>query len=299
MSNYHFKQWLSFDDAVSWLSDHTDMPFSVAMLETALTAKIINVHAWALDRPEIHVVGNFDEAVIEKLPSPYLTEAESRPSIDISLLTDECIFEGPIPLQDYEFFKTAMQRNTPNPLGITVFDGQGRTLVCYPLKDDDIASFSDERIAYLFHLNDLKAFAEKLPSPPQASSVLIKYLRLTLSGTDQSYVEASSNSAGNAPLSWDLPGPASETTETERQDDEPALRALGFATHLLAELSAELDEKEKLPGRRLDFQRGGKPNVSRIADALADMAKSLRHDGHGVQGAGFKKILAQALDTVK
>jgi len=298
MSDYHFKQWLSFDEAASWLSDHTDTAFTIAMLETALTARIITIHAWALDRPEVYVVGNFNEAITKKIPSHFFVEAENRPCIDPSLLIGECAFEGPIPLQYYPVFKSAMERKTPNPLGITVVDEQGKQWVCYPVKDENIASFSDERIAYLFHLNDLKSFADQLPVPPAISPARIKYLKCTLQGTDQSYVEASSQIAGNAPVSWDLPGPHSENVQAEQLDDEPALRALGFATHLLAALSAELDAKEKLPGRRLDFQRGDKPNVSRIADALSDIAKSMRHDGHGVQGAGFKKILAQALASV-
>ncbi len=299
MSDYHFKQWLSFDEAASWLTDHTETAFTRAMLDTALAARIINIHAWALDRPETHVVGDFKKAVTDKIPNHFFVEAEDRPGIDPSLLTDECVFEGPIPIQYYPAFKSAMERNTPNPLGITVMDEQGAQWVCYPLRGDNIASFSDERIVYLFHLNDLKMFADQLPVPPQVIPNPIKYLRCTLQGTEQSYVEASSCIAGNAPLSWDLPGPDSKSVQAEQVDDEPALRALGFATHLLAALSAELDAKEKLPGRRLDFQRGDKPNVSRIADALSDIAKSMRHDGHGVQGAGFKKTLAHALASVK
>lgn len=299
MSDYHFKQWLSFEEAAEWLTDHTEMAFSVALLEKALTAKLIIVHVWAVDRPEIHLVGNFHKAVIQDKPSPFIITAESRPNIDPGLLTDECVFEGPIPIQDYTFFKLAVKRNTPNPLGITVLDAQAEDWVCYPIKEDQLGSFSEERLAYLFHLEDLKLLASELPTPRQIPTGLIKYLKCTLQGTDQSYVEASSYRAGNTPLTWDLPAATSIATEIDQVDDEPALRALGFATHLLAELSAELDAKEKLPGRRLDFQRGGKPNASRIADALSDIAKSMRHDGHGVQGAGFKKILAQALASVK
>ena len=76
------------------------------------------------------------------------------------------------------------------------------------------------------------------------------------------------------------------------------MRALGFAAHLIAELGAKLDALERLPSQHLDFRRGDRPNASRIADALADIAKTKRHEGHGVRGAGFRKLIAQALKSV-
>lgn len=298
MSTYHFKQWLSFEEAAAWLTDTTKEPFTTEMLENALLSKLIIVHVWAVDRPEVHLVGNFDRAVIRKGGMLLRIDSESRPPIDVSVLTDECIFAGPIPIQDFLTFKLAMERDTSNPLGITVLDAQAKNWVCYPLKNDDIGSFSDERIVYLFHLSDLKGFADQLPHPQPIPTGLIKYLGLKHRGSDEMEVEASSYVAGNSPLSWDLPNSEAYDGRDQHATNEPALRALGFAAHLIAELGAKLDALETLPSQHLDFRRGDRPNASRIADALADIAKTKRHEGHGVRGAGFRKLIAQALKSV-
>jgi len=86
--------------------------------------------------------------------------------------------------------------------------------------------------------------------------------------------------------------------ESERRP-EPLLRALGLAAHLIAELGGELDQNEQLVSRRRRYTRGGSPNITTISKALANTATKLRHDGHNFQGAGFEKLLRQALKEIE
>lgn len=90
-----------------------------------------------------------------------------------------------------------------------------------------------------------------------------------------------------------------EITAEPDQRPEPLLRALGLATHLIAELGSKLDEHERLLSRRRRYTRGTSPNLTAISKALAVTAAKLRHEGHNFQGAGFEKLLRQALKEIE
>ncbi|MBN0963124.1 hypothetical protein JTL92_35085, partial [Pseudomonas aeruginosa] len=54
---------------------------------------------------------------------------------------------------------------------------------------------------------------------------------------------------------------SSQHTSAGQSTTVPLLRALGFATHLIAQLGQELDALESLPSKRKRLTRGNSPNV--------------------------------------
>lgn len=78
----------------------------------------------------------------------------------------------------------------------------------------------------------------------------------------------------------------------------PALKALAFAAHLIANLAERLDEAEDTPSKKLGLKLSGKPNVHQIATQLASTAAGLNYTGHGYGAKGFQANLSSALRSI-
>ncbi|HDQ4463259.1 hypothetical protein [Pseudomonas aeruginosa] len=291
MTNYAFKEWLTFEEAAAWLSDAAGTSFTEEDISRAARQSRLPVHYWPTDDAQL---GLFHLQL-----SPGSGEViESSAHLDLAGCKLLSLIDGPIPIPNYQLFQTAVKHcETGRWIGISAFPDEPEPYGCYEVADDDQPrSLGRGSHQILVHLSDLERLCDSLPmpniNPPHGLALGIA----EFPSTNQVLCLARST------LHWsnypDLEFSSQHTSEGQ-STTVPLLRALGFATHLIAQLGQELDALESLPSKRKRLTRGNSPNVSAISKALSEVAKGLRHEGHGIQGDGFQKLLRSALREVE
>ncbi|MGE8504506.1 MAG: hypothetical protein ACN6P1_19990 [Pseudomonas sp.] len=299
MADYLLKEWLTFEEAASWLSDQSGKLYNAQTIQRAVTSFRLPAHYWPTDHAEI---GLFE---LQLLPGAYISdwrESGFRPLCEspMHLDTDRCVLadliEGPVPFHQYEFFIESQIKRPTELIGISALLNADELYGCYRLDDQGRpASIFSGPYQALIHLADLEEMLAGLPLPRQRSPHEIESQVWRIGGTGEMLTRSRST------VQW-FSYPESivtDSTPSSTGDEKPAtLRALGFATHLIAQLGQELDEKESIPSKQKGFTRGETPNISAISRQLAAIAKLLNHEGHGVKGEGFQKILRSALREI-
>jgi hypothetical protein len=290
MAIYAFKEWLSFEEAAAWLSDATGSSYSEnAVFRLALKGRV-SVHYWPTDDAEV---------ALYRVAHDVLSV---RPVIEafLQLDLDSCEFisrvNGPIPIRNFEiFYSSSQNKKASGMVGLSAYlHGEPEEYGCYRLAEDGRPqSIVNGSFEVLLHLSDLQQIHDDLPmpGPREVHRLYIGYI--TNGGLIDPIPLAYSSVKWRDYPDSDLPllRPASES----ESKSEPLLRALGLAAHLIADLGKQLDAYEQIESSKRRFVKGGSPNVSRISQALADVAGELRLEGHNFKGAGFSKLLTKAL----
>lgn len=298
MSDYLMKEWLTFEEAASWLSDQTGKQVRSSVILNAARSHRLPVHYWPTDRKPIGLFA------IETLPgvspwkgSGFKPMPESPLMLDIEQCLLLCDVDGPVPVRHFEIFYENRVRGFSRPIGLSVLDHEPDIYGCYRLgPSGELACITAGEYDFVVHLGDLEQMHQGLPLPKPRPPHDIQIYAETLVGTDETVERALST------VGW-LTCPLSEAESVvappRLQRGTNLLRALGFATHLIAELGEKLDMQAEIASDAKGYCRNKKPNAAAIARELARVAKMLKHDGHGVKGDGFEKLLRAGLDEVR
>lgn len=294
MADYLLKEWLTFEEAASWLSDQSGKLYSAQAIQRTVTSFRLPAHYWPTDHAEI---GLFE---LQLLPGAYISdwrESGFRPLCEspMHLDTDRCVLadliEGPVPFHQYEFFIESQIKRPTELIGISALLNADELYGCYRIDDQGRpASIFSGPYQALIHLADLEEMSAGLPLPRQRSPHEIESHVWRMGGTGEMLTRSRSTAQ------WFSYPENTIADHSAQEEQRPSnLRTLGFAAHLIASLSEKIDASESIPSKRQGLARGGKPNVQAISKALAEIAKSLNHEGHGVQGDGFQKQIRSAL----
>lgn len=296
MADYLLKEWLTLDEAACWLSDQTGQTYTETSIQRALNTFRLPAHYWPTDNAEIGLFA----LTLRPGKSDWRTSGLTPlPESPLHLDTDQCslsyVVDGPVPLPNYELFSENQARHFPRPIGIFTPTGDGELNGCYRIDENERpACITTGSSQVLIHLADLQEFKEGLPLPPQRPSHNLYIETSRLAGTNRTIIRSRSSA------NWfSYPDAIKQADISDEKGTLPVLRALGFATHVIAEIGAHLDAKETIASNRKNFMRGGKPNVSAIARTLTKVASDLRHTGHGTTGEGFQKLLSAGLREVE
>lgn len=292
MTSYAFKEWLTFDEAAAWLTDKTGSPYDEQAISRAALNGRLSVHYWPTDDVEI---GLYRLALLPNSGDV----VESPLHLDNERCEVVCLIDGPIPIRHYQLFQSAAQTVISNrPVGLSARPNEDELYGCYRIGDEDRpTSVTQGNYKVLVHLSDMEQLQKNLPMPAPMLSHDLVFGECFLPAAGQRFYLASSS------VSWSRYPDAEQlqpvATAAPESLSEPLLRALGLAAHLIAELGGKLDEHEQLVSHRRRYMRGSSPNITAISKALATTAVKLRHEGHNYQGAGFEKLLRQALRSVE
>lgn len=287
MVDIAFKDWLTIDETAAWLTKETGESYSAAAVERALAKGFL----WPYYYPDYGRIGLFRR---------YISLEEDTFKHGGKPLR----FIGPLALYDYAGFKESIAGSPGKLLGVTLgrspellntLDGQYTYFddVAYVLgENNEPLSLASHPHKILMRVLDLKQFAAALPEIHPLPRPIYSTAHGVWAACFDIYAdEALTPSIDHVSL-------PQTTNEQDRQepDDMPALRALGFAAHLIADLGRQLDEHQSIASKRLQLStQSRKPVVSKIAKLLSDTATSLNHTGHGAQGRGFQEALTRAL----
>lgn len=292
MTSYAFKEWLTFEEAAAWLTDTAGKPFDAKAISRAALNNLLPVHYWPTDDAEI---GLFRVRLMSRLGDI----VESPLHLNLEHCEVVCLVDGPVPFRRYRLFHSAIHNIAPSrPIGISAFPDEPELYGCYRIDEAGRPQcMAQGNYQVLVHISDLEQLSKGLQMPAVSAPHDLLLGVAHLDATEQVlYLARSAANWSNYPDA-DLPiVPPLPDPETR---SEPLLRALGFAAHLIAELGQKLDEHEQLQSRRRRYTVGASPNVSTIAQALADTAAKLRYEGHNFKGAGFTKLLRQALREIE
>lgn len=292
MTSYAFKEWLTFDEAAAWLTDATGTPYDKEAISRAAENDRLPVHYWPTDDAHIGLYR------LKLLPGSG-DVVESPLNLDSDACEVLCLIDGPVPVRLYRLFKSAAQMLAHGrPVGLSASLGPDGLYGCYRIGENDRPlSIMQGNYEILIHLADLERLKNNLPMPTSAPPHDFIFTEGTFPALEQTLCLA--RSAVNWSSYPNAEPPIPEFVAESERRPEPLLRALGLAAHLIAELGGELDQNEQLVSRRRRYTRGGSPNITTISKALANTATKLRHDGHNFQGAGFEKLLRQALKEIE
>lgn len=292
MTSYAFKEWLSFDEAAAWLTDATGIPYDKEAISRAALNDRLPVHYWPTDDADIALCR------LTLLPGSG-NVVESPQNLDGDACEVLCLIDGPIPVRLYRLFQSAAHTSANGrPVGLSTGSGPDGLYGCYRIgENDQPLSITQGNYEILIHLADLERLKDNLPMPASLPPHDLIFSQGTFPALEQTLCLA--RSAVNWSSYPNSEPPTPELAAESERRPEPLLRALGLAAHLLAELGDKLDENEQLVSRRRRYTRGASPNITNISKALASTATKLRHDGHNFQGAGFEKLLRQALKEIE
>ncbi|TFB41447.1 hypothetical protein [Pseudomonas sp. F01002] len=290
MGIYTFKEWLSFEDAAAWLSDATGESYDEnSILRLALKGRV-PVHYWPTDDAQI-VLYRVEHDLASVNP---VVEAFVR--LDLSGCEPICLVDGPVPIRNFGIFFPSSQNNkAPGMVGLSAYpEEESGEYGCYRLGEDDRPqSIIEGRFEVLIHLSDLQQLRAGLPMPRarQPHDLIMGYANID--GVMESFPLARSTAEWSDYPDSDLPLP--QLVGDPESKTEPLLRVLGLAAHLIADLGKQLDAHEQIESSKRRYMKGVDPNISRISQALADVASGIRLEGHNFKGAGFSKLLTKAL----
>lgn len=285
MTSYAFKEWLTFDEAAEWLSDATGKTFGSDAIERVAINGVLPVHYWPTDGAEIALFSI-------KVDRPEFTLLEGLPEIALEQCEITYPIVGPVPFSDYGLFLIAQEKKHLKPIGITAgFTDEIGVFGCYRVDEANRpVSITSGAFEVLVHISDLELLSKDLPFPKRLPSHHIRVGVLKTHGYDQSVQVAVSS------LLTTTDGFLSGDADSLGKGKVPLLRALAFATHLIAKLGDQIDQSAQQPSHRKNFSRGGSPNISAISKALAEVSTELRYD---FKGEGFQKLLREALNEIK
>lgn len=305
MADHEFKNWLTFEEAAAWLSSKTSKEYTANAITRAVMKGRLPAYYWPSDGAEIGLFTN-----LKPLPPGY--ESWQPLAHGGNFLNDYqsppfCIYEGPVPIVDYEGFKRSASLSSPWPVGLTVQEGGVVIGGCYRIgTNDEPVSMAAADYLELIHIEHLEQFLSDPNTPHSAPDTRID--RITLGDQSIWLASCAVPAGGSIDVEADQPPatderPESKTgqppaTDEQPESEAPALKALAFAAHLIANLADRLDETEPVASRRLGMKKAGKPVVSRIAAQLARTAEALNHTGHGYGAKGFQANLKRALDAI-
>lgn len=292
MADYELKDWLTFEEAAAWLSSKTSKEYTANAITRAVMKGRLLAYFWPIDAAKLGLYTN-----VKPLPPGY--ESVSPLAHGGHFLDDYhsppfCIYEGPVPIIDYQGFKRSVGLSTHWPVGLTVLSEGVVIGGCYRVgANDEPVSVAAAGYLELIHAEHLEAFLSDPNTPHSAPDIRIQQETLG----DQSFwlVSCATPAGGSVEVEADQPPATHEQPESEA----PALKALAFAAYLIADLSQQLDAKESIESQKLKLAKGdGSPNVSRIAEALEGAARRQNYDERGYGMYGFRDALRKALKTL-
>lgn len=292
MVDYHFKDWLTIEEAAAWLTNNTGTSYSAAAVDRVIKKGFL----WPYYYPERGQLGLFRRRI--NLEDETVKPA-GRP----------LQFIGPLALYDYAGFTETAARSPTALIGSIL----GRSEVPPPVEDeyayfDDAAylvgendepiSLTSQPYKILIRAADLEDFAAGFPNPEPLPRPIYRTVPGVWAACFDIYAdEAMTPGIDHPPLEQ----PTKEQSQ-EAKNDTPALKALAFAAHLIADLADQLDAHmhgDKQSSKRLGLKfRNGKPIVSKIAKQLEKTATDLKHTGHGFKKSGFQETLSKALNEL-
>lgn len=292
MSDFNFKDWLTFEEAAEWLNRKTGESYTAEAITRAALKNLIQVYYWPADGAEIGLFTN-----LMPMPPGYEDNqqiAHGGPFLESFQAEPFCLYDGPIPILDYFGFKNAVTRTTPYPVGVTVVMDGKVSGACYRLGEKDepvsVAAANFLELTHIGHLEEFLADQHSSINPYPESLIG------TATFGNQSFPIAGCafTGGGSMVVEADQPKVAPEQPTSE----SGALKTLAFAAHLIADLAELLDETAKKSSDRMSLKRAGKPNVNAIARVLEETAQKLKYDGHGYGKRGFQEALGKALKAM-
>lgn len=300
MVDYHFKDWLTIEEAAAWLTDHARKPYSAAALERAIAKRWLQAYYRPDDTSAtLGLYVNMAEPPTHDQRAGLLIThcAEQGAFLDSDQAYPYAMFDGPVPFYDYQLFNDCASKQVNELIGITTVDAAGTVIggVYLMGPKDNPRSLASIQSRVLITATDLQAFAAALPTPPAIRHREVEFATVL----DLRIASCSLVRFRSAQLDYDHP-PKEQSQEAK--NDTPALKALAFAAHLIADLADQLDTHlygDNQSSKRLRLKLGtGRPNARKIAEQLEKTATELKHTGHGYGKSGFQETLSKALNEL-
>lgn len=295
MADYHLKDWLTIEEAAAWLTDRAGKDYTTDAVERALYKGIL----WPYYYPQRGQLGLFRRQLHTE---NHTVKPAGQP----------LRFIGPVTLYDYAGFKESAARRPTALIGSVL----GKTVGPPPEEDEytyfddavyligennEAASLTSQPYKILIRARDLEAFSvdpEPLPRPIYRTFPGVWGACIDIHA-DEALTPGIDHPLSEHPLSEHPPGEQGQKVK----DDLPAIKALAFAIHLIADIADQFDTHrfgEDRPERslRLKTKSSRKPNPKRIAEQLKETATRLKSTGHGYGESGFYETLRRALNEL-
>lgn len=295
MTDYQFKQWLTVEEAAAWLTDHAGKPYTAEAVRRAIQKGFIQGYYSPEGGHELGVfvrryahLGNHHAITdLDHLVCPCAPDEHRRAGQPLILL-------GPVPFSDLAGLEECAKKSPAGSFGVAANGTDGGVIgEIYALgKNFEPLSLASINYKILIMTRNLEDFSAALPDTDYRSPPPIHFADFSWTACSEMYADEFMS------LGVDQPFQAQALQPSQRRTDAPALEALAFAAHLIANLAERLDEAEGTPSKKLGLKLSGKPNVRKIAAELESTAAGLNYTGHGYGASGFQDKLGRALRSI-